>query len=126
MVYSTQNYCVFGLFPSSGILRNRNTTFRKLDLFTSSGKDTYLVGPLERANLNHWTTPVRFTQLETRLIRLEITRKYTIKIVIKHSHVWNWDGRGGRNLCYKHNQQDKVHEHQCNRIPDDAKSPKTQ
>jgi hypothetical protein len=32
MVYKTQNYWVFGLFPSSGILVN--TTFRKLDLST--------------------------------------------------------------------------------------------
>jgi hypothetical protein len=29
-VYSTQNYCAFGLFPSSGVLGSRNTTFRKL------------------------------------------------------------------------------------------------
>jgi hypothetical protein len=43
MVYNTQKYWVFGLFPSSGILEN--TTFRKLDLFPSSGEgggeDTY-------------------------------------------------------------------------------------
>jgi hypothetical protein len=35
-----------------------NTTFRKLDLFPSSveGRETpALLGPLERANLNHWT-----------------------------------------------------------------------
>jgi hypothetical protein len=32
----TQNYWVFGLFPASGILEN--TTFRKLDLFPSSGE----------------------------------------------------------------------------------------
>jgi hypothetical protein len=37
MVYNTQNYWVFGIFPSSGILEN--TTFRKLDLFPSSGED---------------------------------------------------------------------------------------
>jgi hypothetical protein len=36
MVYNTQNYWVFYLFPSSGILEN--TTFRKLDLFPSSGE----------------------------------------------------------------------------------------
>jgi hypothetical protein len=36
MVYNTQNYWVFGLFSSSGILEN--TTFRKLDLFLSSGE----------------------------------------------------------------------------------------
>jgi hypothetical protein len=31
--------------------------FQKLDLFLSSGEATQL-GPLEGANLNHWTTPV--------------------------------------------------------------------
>jgi hypothetical protein len=48
MVHNTQNYWIFGLFPSSGILEN--TTFRKLDLFPSSGvrggEDTYSVGSL--------------------------------------------------------------------------------
>jgi hypothetical protein len=47
----TQNYWVFGLSPSSGILEN--TTFRKLDLFPSSdeggGEDTYSVGPLRKS-----------------------------------------------------------------------------
>jgi hypothetical protein len=51
MVYNTQNYWVFGLFPSSGILEN--TTFRKLDLFPSSGEgvgeDTYPVGHLRKS-----------------------------------------------------------------------------
>jgi hypothetical protein len=34
----------------------KNTTFRKLDLFPSSGegKKPILLGPLERASLNHW------------------------------------------------------------------------
>jgi hypothetical protein len=45
MVHNTQSYWVFRLFPTSGILEN--TTFRKLDLFPSSGegggKDTYSV-----------------------------------------------------------------------------------
>jgi hypothetical protein len=49
MVYNTQNYWVFEL-PSSGILEN--TTFRKLDLFPSSGEgggeDIYSVGPLRK------------------------------------------------------------------------------
>jgi hypothetical protein len=38
----------------------QNTTFRKLDLFPSSGegKETpTLLDPLERANLSHWTQP---------------------------------------------------------------------
>jgi hypothetical protein len=59
-VPNLQNYWVFGLFSSSGILES--TTCRKLDLFPSSGEDggedTYphcQLGPLERANLNHWT-----------------------------------------------------------------------
>jgi hypothetical protein len=51
MVYNTQNYWAFGLFPSSGILGN--TTFRTLDLFPSSdeggGKDTYSVGPRRKS-----------------------------------------------------------------------------
>jgi hypothetical protein len=51
MVYNTQNYWVFGLFPSSGILEN--TTFQKLDLFPSSGEgggeDTYSAGPLRKS-----------------------------------------------------------------------------
>jgi hypothetical protein len=48
--FPTQNYWVFGHFPSSGILEN--TTFRKLDLFPFSGEgggeDTYSVGPLRK------------------------------------------------------------------------------
>jgi hypothetical protein len=51
LIWHTQNYWVFGLFPSSGILEN--TTFRKLHLFPSSaeggGKDTYSVGPLRKS-----------------------------------------------------------------------------
>jgi hypothetical protein len=36
--FCTQNYWVFGPFSSSGVLRNRNMTFRKLNLFPSSGE----------------------------------------------------------------------------------------
>jgi hypothetical protein len=39
-----------------------NTTFRKLDLFPSSGRGARTpsqLGPLERANLRHWTTEVK-------------------------------------------------------------------
>jgi hypothetical protein len=46
LVPNRHNYWVWGLFPSSGILEN--TTFRKLDLFPSSGEgggeDNYSVG----------------------------------------------------------------------------------
>jgi hypothetical protein len=48
---SLQNYWVFGLFSSSGIVEN--TTFRELDLFPSSGEggeeDTYSAGPLRKS-----------------------------------------------------------------------------
>jgi hypothetical protein len=62
MMYVEQNSQKFsGLFPSSGIpkkKKTKNTTFRKLDLFPSSGeggeKTPTQLGPLERANLNHW------------------------------------------------------------------------
>jgi hypothetical protein len=56
MVYSTQDYWVFGFFPSSGVLGSRNTTFRKVDLcpFSGEGEETTTqLGSLERANLNH-------------------------------------------------------------------------
>jgi hypothetical protein len=61
----TKDFRVFGLFPSSGILKTqKNTTFRKLDLFPSSGEGwetPTLLGPLEIANLSHWTTYVSIT-----------------------------------------------------------------
>jgi hypothetical protein len=53
-------YWDFGLCPSSDIPKNtKNTTFRKLDLLPSAGEGwetPTLLGPLERANLNHWTS----------------------------------------------------------------------
>jgi hypothetical protein len=55
----------FELCPSFGILKKilGNTTFQKLDLFASSGggKTSTVLGPLERANLNHLTTYVSIT-----------------------------------------------------------------
>jgi hypothetical protein len=45
MVYNTRDYLAFELCPSSSILKN--TTFRKLYLFSSSGEsveDTYSAG----------------------------------------------------------------------------------
>jgi hypothetical protein len=54
-VIISQNYWFFGLFPSSGVLGSRNTTFQKLDLFPSSGEgrgeDTYSVWPLRKSCL---------------------------------------------------------------------------
>jgi hypothetical protein len=62
MVYNTHDYRVVGLCPSSGILKaQKDTTFRKLNLFPSSGEGwetPTLSGPLGRVNLNYWTTYV--------------------------------------------------------------------
>jgi hypothetical protein len=59
MVYCTQNHWVSGLGPSSGILNTRKHNVS--DVFPSSGEENTptLLGPLERASLNHWTTYVR-------------------------------------------------------------------
>jgi hypothetical protein len=56
----------FWTFPSSRIL---NMTFRKLDLFPSPGEKVEvptLLGPLERANINHWNhLPPPHLRMET-------------------------------------------------------------
>jgi hypothetical protein len=66
MVYSTQNYWVFGLFHHLVLLGIEKQCFGSLDPFPSSGggweKTPTQFGPLERANLNHCTTLVRFTE----------------------------------------------------------------
>jgi hypothetical protein len=56
MVYNTQNYRVFWLCPSSGILETRKHNVSETGSFSYSGRgeDTYSVAPLERTNLNHW------------------------------------------------------------------------
>jgi hypothetical protein len=62
MVYNTQNYCVFGLHPSSGILETRKHNVSEtgsVSILKWGGKTPTQLGPLERANLNHWATPVR-------------------------------------------------------------------
>jgi hypothetical protein len=56
-VLTITGFLDFAYRPEFQILEN--TMFRKLDLFPPSdeGRDTTtLLGPLERANLNHWTT----------------------------------------------------------------------
>jgi hypothetical protein len=66
MVYNTQNYWLFGIFPSSGIVGTRKHDFSEtgsVSVHMCGGKTLTQLGPLDRANLNHWTTPVRFTQL---------------------------------------------------------------
>jgi hypothetical protein len=58
MVYNTQNYWVFGLFPSSGILENRkhdDSETGSVSVLRWEGKTSTQLGPLETANLNHWT-----------------------------------------------------------------------
>jgi hypothetical protein len=61
MVYDIPDYWVFGLCPSSGILKNRRTQrFGSWICFRPQvrGQETPTqLGPLERASLNHWTTP---------------------------------------------------------------------
>jgi hypothetical protein len=57
MVYNTQNYWVFGLFPSSCILEIREHSVSETICFhpqVRRGKIPTLLGPLERVNLNHW------------------------------------------------------------------------
>jgi hypothetical protein len=62
--YKTTTFRKQDLFPSSGGFRLEfkilgSTAFRKLDLFPSSGEEMEtptLMGPLERAKLNHWNT----------------------------------------------------------------------
>jgi hypothetical protein len=57
MVNNTQNYRSFGLCPSSGILDARKHKVSETDQVRMGMAPTQL-GPLESANLNHWTTPV--------------------------------------------------------------------
>jgi hypothetical protein len=54
MVYNTQNYWVFGLFPSSGILENTKQKTRRFGNWICfclqvRGEDSYSVGPLRLA-----------------------------------------------------------------------------
>jgi hypothetical protein len=58
---NTQNFWVFGLCPSSGILETRNQRFGNCICFRPQvrGKTPTLLDPLERANLNHWTTLIK-------------------------------------------------------------------
>jgi hypothetical protein len=54
MVCNNHYYWESGLGPSSGILNHENTTFRKLDLFPSSGEGggaPTLLGALEQKSL---------------------------------------------------------------------------
>jgi hypothetical protein len=72
MVYNTQDYWDFGLSISSASLKN--TTSRKLDMFSSSvegiGSPTLLV-PIETGNLSHYistSTPLPHLRTETNAV----------------------------------------------------------
>jgi hypothetical protein len=60
--YIIQNYWVSGLCPSSGLLETSKTQrFGNWICFrpqVREEKTPAQLGPLERANLNHWTTPI--------------------------------------------------------------------
>jgi hypothetical protein len=55
MVYNTQIYWVFGLNPSSGILKNVGHNVLETGSVSNLRWGTYSVGSV-RANPNHWTT----------------------------------------------------------------------
>jgi hypothetical protein len=79
MVINTQNYGIFGLFPTPGMLENRKHDVSEtgsVSVLRWGGKTPTQLGPLERSTLHHWTTSVRFTQLFYHL-----TRDDTIYIV---------------------------------------------
>jgi hypothetical protein len=59
MVQNTRNYWSSGLCPLSGILKTRKERFGNWVCFDPQveGQMTpALLGPLEKATLNHWTT----------------------------------------------------------------------
>jgi hypothetical protein len=79
IVYNTQNYRGFWTLFIVRYHKKENITFWKLDLFLSSdevGRHVLLLGPLERANLSHWTTHISITTAvqipQTRLHQREI------------------------------------------------------
>jgi hypothetical protein len=59
MVYKTENYRGFGPFASSGILETRKHDVSKtgyISVLIVGGKTPTQLGPLEGANVNHWTS----------------------------------------------------------------------
>jgi hypothetical protein len=64
MVHDTQNYWVFGLRQSFGILETREHSVsenRSVSVLRRVGRHLLRWVPSRRANLSHWTTHVRFT-----------------------------------------------------------------
>jgi hypothetical protein len=78
VVCNTQNYWVFALFPSSGILETIKHDVSETGSVSVLGwegrKTPTQLGPLEGANLNHWTTPVRVSQSQS-YFRLAVYRQ---------------------------------------------------
>jgi hypothetical protein len=87
MVYDTHNYWGFVLGQSSGILKTlENTTFRKPDLFPSSGEGETPIplGPLERANLSRCNTG-RWTKSKAPVILNTLQIRHEIKHLFHYS-----------------------------------------
>jgi hypothetical protein len=71
-----QNYWVFGLCPSSGILETRKHNVLEtgfVSVLRWGGNTSTQLGPLESANLNHWTAPVKVSVRVT--LRLAVYRQ---------------------------------------------------
>jgi hypothetical protein len=77
---STQNHWISGICPSTGIVTTMKYNFRKLDLFPSSGEGREtptLLGPLERDNLNHWTSDTnRNAAIQLEIISILVSKMY--------------------------------------------------
>jgi hypothetical protein len=67
MIYNTENYWAFGLFPSSGILETRKQRFGNWICShpqVRGGKTPTQLSSLGRANFNHWTLPHLRTEID--------------------------------------------------------------
>jgi hypothetical protein len=83
MAYATRDYWVFGLCPSSGILRNTKennvSECRFVSVLWRGGWETpTLLAPLETADLSHWTGVALSNAAHTRSIMLR-------KIVLRNT-----------------------------------------
>jgi hypothetical protein len=118
MVHNTQNYGVFGLRPSSGVLKPIKQCFENWICFRPQlkGKTRTLLGLLERVNLKHWTTHVRVRVT----LRLEVYRNqfvlatsprdprpvilfsnWTLAVTVLMLHpIWRKDGSVVYNCCW--------------------------
>jgi hypothetical protein len=93
----------FWTCPSTNILEPGNTTSQKLDPWPSSGEEgetPTMLGPLERADLNHWTSPVFLRDPNEQVTPPRYLRTET--------------DPASETLCFL-----------VSRIPDDEQSPKT-